>query len=112
MNWFNRLRHKLWKRSLRFFWQRVIRGWDDGETFSLDYSLSKLIAPRLKRFAELRYGYPSDMSEGEWQRDLDKMVEAFEFSASEKRWLASPEEYDKHQEGIELFAKNFFGLWW
>jgi len=111
MNWLHQLRYRPWKRDVRFLIQRITRGWDDSETFSLDYSLAKLIAPRLKRFAEVRGGYPSGMTDKEWQADLDKMVAAFEFAASNEHWMAEPKEYEKHQEGIDLFAKHFFDLW-
>jgi hypothetical protein len=100
------------KRDVKFVWQRLTRGWDDSETWSIDYSLSKIILPRLKRFTEVRCGHPYDMTDEEWQRDLGKMIAAFEFAGSDKRWEAEPEEYKKHQEGIDLFAKNFFSLWW
>jgi hypothetical protein len=116
MNWLSRsywrLRHRPWKRDVKFFWQRIARGWDDGDTLSLDHALGKLIAPRLKRFGDVRAGHPCDMTDEEWQQDIDKMVAAFEFAGSEKRWMASNEDYEKHQEGIDLFAKHFFGLWW
>jgi hypothetical protein len=104
--------HKPWKREFRFFFQRMTRGWDDGQTFSLDYSLGKLIAPRLKRFKELTIGVPGDMTEQEWAEKLDKMIDFFEFAGSEYRWSAGPEEYDKHQEGLELFVKHYWNLWW
>lgn len=118
MSLLHRLHHmkfssvRLSKRSLRFLWQQLTRGWDDSETWSLDYSLGKIIAPRLKRFKEVQGGYPSDLTEQEWAKKIDKMIAAFEFAGSEARWNAGPEEYDKHQKGIELFAENFFGLWW
>lgn len=101
-----------WRRKLRFFIQRRNRGWDDSETWSLDYSLAKVILPRLKRFRDLSIGFPSDLSEDEWQEMLNKMIAAFEFAASEDRWMASPEEYDKHHEGIKLFAEHYWALWW
>lgn len=107
-----RLRHRPIKRDVKFLFQRLRRGWDDGETFSLDHSLAKLVAPRLKRFKEITIAHPPDLSEKEWADELDKMIAAFEFAASETRWVAPPDEYKKHQEGIDLFAKHFFGLWW
>jgi len=112
MRWYYRLRNRNWKRDWKFLKQRITRGWDDSETFSLDYSLGKVIAPRLKRFKEVTMGHPMDMTEQEWANDLDKMIAAFEFAGSEKRWMATNEEYKKHQEGIDLFAEHFFGLWW
>lgn len=113
MSWLKRLKNKLpSKRDIRFFWQRRTRGWDDGDTFSLDYSLGKLIAPRLRRFKEVTIARPHDVEEKEWEEMLNKMIAAFEFAGSEERWLAKPEEYEKHQEGIDLFAKYYWALWW
>ena len=100
------------KRDVRFFWQRRTRGWDDSETFSLDHSLAKLILPRLKRFKEVTIGIPGNLKEDEWNLILDKMIAAFEFAASDKRWVAESEEYQKHNEGIKLFAEHFWSLWW
>ena len=41
------------KRSLRFWWQRGTRGWDDSETWGLDGTLARFILPRLQRFKEV-----------------------------------------------------------
>lgn len=103
---------KPWKREIRFLYHRLTRGWDDGDTFSLDYSLAQQIAPRLKRFSQLTIGIPSELEEREWKNIVDKMVAAFEFAGSDERWTAASDEFKKHQEGIELFAKHFFSLWW
>lgn len=108
----NRIRYRPWKRDIKFFWQRQTRGWDDGETFSLDYSLGKLIAPRLKRLRDITSSHPSDIESQEWRDKLDKMIAAFEFAGSDKRWNANPTEYEKYREGLDLFAKNYWSLWW
>lgn len=111
MNW-NSLRRRV-KRSVRFFFQRLLRGWDDSETWSLDYSLAKIIAPRLKRFKEVTCGHPADSTEKQWNEDLDKMIAAFEFLGSEERWSNTDKnKWNEVQEGIDLFSKHFINLWW
>jgi hypothetical protein len=100
------------KRARRFFWQRMTRGWDDSETWSLDYSLAKVILPRLKRFKQITIATPGELKEQEWNDILDKMIVTFEFAASEERWNATPEDYDKHNEGLKLFAEYYWALWW
>ena len=100
------------RRDARHLYQRLTRGWDDSETYSLDHSLGKIIAPRLRRFQELNNGFPDGMSEQEWNDNLDKMIAAFEFAGSDRRWLAGNEEFEKHQEGLKLFAEHYYGLWW
>ena len=100
------------KRKLRFFWQRLTRGWDDSETLSLDHSLAALIAPRLKRFKQLIHGHPADMTEQEWNDKLDKMIASFEWACSDARWDEDCEAWKTHQEGFDLFGKYYLGLWW
>jgi hypothetical protein len=99
-------------RQVRLWWQRRTRGWDDSTTWSLDSSLSTLILPRLRRFKAVTIAYPSDMTEQAWDEALDKMIAAFEFGASQERWSADSAEYTRHQEGLDLFAKYFWALWW
>ena len=41
------------RRFWRHLYQRIIRGFDDGETWSLDYNIIKFTLPRLKRFREI-----------------------------------------------------------
>src|SRR5271165_3323820 len=82
---------RLLKRDLRFFFQRFIRGWDDGECFSLDNSLAKLITPRLRRFRELSIAVPP-MESDTWGNILDTMIEGFEFLASEEYFTNEDDE--------------------
>ncbi len=104
---------KIIPRWLRLAVQRLFRGWDDSETWSLDYSLAKIITPRLKRFRELTCGYPGNETEESWNAKLDAMIEAFEFLASDDRWLDDDkEQWDKTQKGLKLFAKYYCALWW
>lgn len=42
------------KRFWKFLRQRITRGWDDSETWSLDSKITEFILPRLKRFKEIR----------------------------------------------------------
>lgn len=85
------------------FFQRRIRGFDDSELWSLDYTILKFILPRLKRYrASNRIGWPGPeaifdikyedfqalsvpereilnaQSLEEWDRMLDKMIRAIE----------------------------------
>ena len=100
------------KRVVRFFFQRLTRGWDDSDLWSLDYSLAKLITPRLRLFAEHRGGHPACMTEEEWATILNKMCEAFEYYGSDERWGGKEFEMcEKHQEGLDLFAKHYGSLW-
>lgn len=113
MNWLYRLRHRPWRRDVKFFWQRITRGFSDEETWNLDSRLSELILPRLKRFKEVNMGYPPDISWEEWQIILDKMILAHEWYATDcSERNESVEYYAKVAEGMELFSKFYGMLWW
>ncbi len=101
---------KLIKRAIKFWFQRRIRGWDDSETWSLDFSLAKLILPRLKRFKELTIGVPASLTEEQWNEYLDDMIFAFEFLADEN---SLPEMVpERVRNGLDLFARWYRNLWW
>jgi hypothetical protein len=99
------------RRSLRFWWQRRTRGWDDSDTWSLDSSLAALIAPRIRRFKELNNGHPCDLTEQEWDAHLDAMARAFDLTR--KDWSERTGEEDAAiKRGLRLFAVYFQALWW
>jgi len=106
------------KRFWLFVWQRRLRGWDDSDTWSLDWTVAKFILPRLKRFKELNDGHPNGFTEKSWDETIDKMIFAMEAvalgtwefhgdNADENRIY-----WDEVQEGLDLFGKYFMGLWW
>jgi len=76
-------------RKLRFFWQRLTRGWDESETWSLDYTVARFIIPRLKFFRDNLHGHPDRTPSGKpltfegWQEIIDKMIFSFEHIADE-----------------------------
>ena len=96
-------------------WQRLTRGWDDSETWSLDDSIAKLILPRLRRFKDVSIAYPVELTPEQWNSYLDEMIFAFEWFSSEERWENGPdchEKYEKAQKGIDLFAIYYSDLRW
>ena len=96
------------KRWDDFKQQRLERGFDDSETWALDCTIAKFIEPRLRRFKEIKAGYPAIMSEEKWDDILDKMIYAFE--CINKDTIFDNE--DSVDEGLDLFRKYFFNLWW
>lgn len=99
--------------------QRIERGFDNSETWSLNTTIASFVWPRLKRFKEVANGFPNCFgSMDEWYDVLDKMISAFEKYASYDDVTMDMEmdEINKLeaeiQEGIDLFAKYFFKLWW
>lgn len=99
--------------------QRLVRGFDDSELWSLDNTITSFILPRLKRFKEITCGYPSGMSKEEWNDKLEKMITAFEYLENEDLGVDdSKSVVDKYKlrekvinEGLELFVKYYNNLW-
>jgi hypothetical protein len=122
------------------FWQRRTRGWDDSELWNLDYTFTKYILPRLKRFRavelEAEYaGVPQDLENPrvepdefgneipyyftieEWKERIDKMILAFELMLADDDGVEDfsmekwEEKHNKVNEGLRLFALYYQHLW-
>lgn len=103
-----------WKRAIKFFIQRRIRGFDDSETWSLDHSLAHHILPRLKRFKSLHDEVMEPICDDS-PDDLDKMIIAFDIIANDPDYYALeafPEKGKAVEEGLDLFRKHYRSLWW
>jgi hypothetical protein len=111
---------KLFPRSIRFWWQRRTRGWDDSDTWSLDNTMCSWLLPRIKRFKELNDGYPSSLSEKEWNEILDKIIESLEWyqehcydlPRTKEENLEWRENKKKCIENLHLLAEYWSDLWW
>lgn len=115
------------KRSLRFFWQNLIRGWNDSDCWGLDVTFAEFALPRLKRFQEMHGSHPAfkeypaeefklykklyapkykgkEISSVIWDAMLDRMIDAFE--------LLLDNEYNRHPfrmepgEKFEVYRKR------
>lgn len=89
--------------------QRIERGFDDSELWSLFSTIAKYIYPRLKAFKEKCIGIPSNYSEERWDKELDKMCKAFKLIGEDK--VTTFKEDEIIQEGFKSFYNNFFNLW-
>jgi hypothetical protein len=98
------------KREERFLKQRLERGFDESETWSLYTTISKFILPRLKCFKESTIAHPPELSPEEWNSILEKMIKSFEISANAD--FMTEEQSDEFREGFNLFNEYFFALWW
>lgn len=92
--------------------QREERGWDDTELWNLDHTIASFVCPRLKRFIELGpITYPANFqSYEEWIEVLKKMLYSFERTLDEN-YKTFSEDYNKVQEGLELFGRYFQSIW-
>lgn len=82
------------------------------DTFSLDHTLAKVIAPALRKFKKHDVAYPMDMTEETWSAAVDEMIYGFEFYAGD-HWSDFDEDHHKRaREGVALFGARFYDLWW
>lgn len=101
------------RRSIRLAVQRFRRGWDDSETWSLDYTTACFMLPRLRRFREIRKSYPNGLTSEEWDAILDEMIFAMNYIVRcENEWVSyDQDEAERVQKGLELFGEHFRNLW-
>lgn len=103
-----------------FYEQRMQRGFDDSETWSLYSTFTSFILPRLKRFKELEVGYPSSMSKAKWEKILSDMIMAFEYLDDEDLGIDDERSFSECidernkiiDKGLKLFIKHYCKLWW
>jgi hypothetical protein len=109
---YSRFRLRSYTREFKHYFQRLARGWDDSEIWSLDYTISQFVLPRLKGLKKIQHGYPSTLSTmQEWEDIMDKMILAFELNIKIFDDDVSKEERELMQEGLDLFAEYYCGLW-
>lgn len=96
--------------------QRLTRGFDDTEMWSLDCTIAEFIAPRLKVFkeqAEQIEDHPGQITFQEWKSILEQMIEGFELYPNHFHWTEeeSDTNWKKVDKALSLFHKWFFTLW-
>ena len=101
-------------RPIRFFFQRLFRGFDDSETWSLDITISKFVLPRLKRFRNKTIGFPGGLdSITQWYKILDDMIYAFEYDINQFEIEDETKvDYKRVNRGFKYFARYYSFLWW
>ncbi len=112
---------------------------DDFDVWNLDYTLACIIHPALVRLKETKHGYPELWEDGmvtshNWDRQLhfdfideeieekylikkwndimDKMIYSFGVIMNDGLFEKYDEdEWNRIQEGLDLFAKHYTSLW-
>lgn len=103
-----RRRSSRYKRDIRFFIQRRRKGWDDSDTWNLNYVIVRFVLPRLKRFREISAAYPYQLTPEEWDTILEKMIIAFQALDEDDGDI----DWEMVEEGLDLFRQYFMDLWW
>jgi len=92
--------------------QRLTRGFDDRELWSLDNTIATFVAPRLAAFRAMTIAYPghgdADTPE-KWDAILARMQRALDLYALGS-WEMTGDEY-KEADDIRLLGEWFGALW-
>lgn len=103
----------LYWRSVRFWWQRRTRGWDDTVTWNLDQQIAALLGPRLRRFRELNNGFPYGTTYESWNTELDEMCWAADWYAENAyEFDVDPKDYERAIRGLKNVMERLRELWW
>lgn len=107
-------------RNWKFLYQRLTRGWDDSETWSLDYSVAKFMLPRLIRFKEITNSSvtPTNLPQEEWNDILDSIIYSLEYAVCQFD-IKTPEQLkikqsfdmEKVNDGFCKLGEHFLDLW-
>lgn len=94
--------------------QRLERGFDVSETWSLRDTIADFVLPRLRVFRDIDVSRPGSFdSRDEWNDILDKMIRAFEIvQLDNKEGVYDDDVWLEYTKGMRLFGKYFLELWW
>lgn len=95
----------------KFKKQRIERGFDDSETWSLDYTISSFILPRLGRYQVL--ANEKLARDEQLVEDVDTLLQTMKLIVKDEgSHLWEGKDKEIVQKGLELFPKVFTTLWW
>lgn len=99
------------KREKEFSKQRMERGFDDSETWALDYTIAQFILPRLKRYDEI--AEDAIIRSDKVKQQTKNVIAALELVIrdGEGENLSGREEKEV-EEGMRDFVEIFRELWW
>lgn len=112
-------------KELKYFYQRGTRGWSDGDWWSTNSYLSKVIPEMLRKQAKDGNSYPFDKTSESWEKELLKAasdIEAYEKFETNVELPENKKDHDKYfeqskearrrtREGLKWLMENFMTLW-
>ena len=90
--------------------QRILRGFDDSETWALHAAIACFILPRLERYVEITNSIIKK-SEKE-KKELKCIITSMKLIMKDRGGYYSEAEDIKIQKGLDLLPKIFMSLWW
>jgi hypothetical protein len=98
-------------REEKFRIQRMERGFDDTETWSLRDTIGNFIIPRLKRYGEIVKDVIEDQNDHNSKVDL--AIRAFELLVRDNgSFMLTDDEKKEYEVGMGAYNEIFFDLWW
>ena len=108
--------------QVKFFFQRMFRGYSDDEVWDLDNAILRFTLPRLKKLRKITQSFPCNFIEenteegwDKWKVMLDKMIHAIELKLKDEYWFMDNEHRETDEaaviEGMALFHEYFDALW-
>jgi hypothetical protein len=98
-------------REPEFKEQRIKRGFDDSETWSLRDTIALFIIPRLERYEEIAKDFL--IRNPEMVNDFNDFLQAMKLiSRDDGICIFTKEEEIQVNKGIDAFPKLFMSLWW
>jgi len=99
------------KREKKHKKQRLKRGFDDSETWSLTDTIVKFILPRFKRFIKVSYKVIAfTKKEKKQHKQFLRALELLERNNGERNF--TEKEKKQIKKGLKVFPEIFDGLWW
>ena len=103
--------------EIKWFFQRGFRGYDDRMVFSFYSQFAELAVKVLIHYRKIQMSLPIGMSEKEWNKIVDKIIEAFKAvpEIHEATWdmdKAKLKELKKtFIDGMDLLKEHYQNLW-
>ena len=99
------------EREEKFKEQRIERGFDDSETWSLRDTIALFIIPRLERYEEIAKGFLERSPE--MINDIECFLNAMKLISRDKgSCIWDKEEERLVKKGLKAFPNIFMSLWW
>ena len=100
------------KRAIKFLKQRIKRGFDDSELWSLDSTLTKFLLPRIKAFKDMTMSHPGTVTEEEWYEILDDIIYSLESFKNEcEFWETEKLDRERYDRGFRYLGEYYRDLW-
>jgi len=101
-------------RQVKWFFQRLFRGWSDDQIWGLGDMVCRFVLPRLKAFNKSkRHGYPADLkNQKQWTGYLKEMEWALATLKEDDSSLwGNKKARARLDRGLALCGKYLFTLW-